>query len=314
MASKYERLYWKNTEKISSPIRTKIETLAVTHHSWSGVWQSLEGNADEICDIGKLKERLYRVHPKRIIFGGLNSSWLNELKLAKYTGSEVIVSLQHTPVLHCFGSENREATMLIIKAYRDKLIDEVWCPHPGLSLLLSKYGIMCEHMVNTLKDPLKRNKKEGINIGIFGSGMPWKNYDTQLLAAGLVQKYKNNVTIHSQGGSDAELENLLNIKVKHYTQLPKPLFLDLAGSMTVNMAVGLTETFGYMAIESFLMEVPCLYYAGTPSMDDAPLALKTCEVSRIDDPLAIHQKLMAVIENHKAIGEYGREWAMRFVV
>ena len=88
-------------------------------------------------------------------------------------------------------------------------------------------------------------------------------------------------------------------------------FYQLAGSMTVNLAVSLTESFGYFALESFMLGVPAVSGVTTPSVRDMRGPLRKCIVDYIDDPLAISDAVEAILDDYENIKTLGLEFCKK---
>jgi glycosyltransferase involved in cell wall biosynthesis len=155
----------------------------------------------------------------------------------------------------------------------------------------------------------------GVHIGIFGTGMPWKNVDTQMLAAALVIKTRRGGMIHVQHIADPSLMKALGVEYEVHPRMDSGEFYALLASMTVNMAVNFTETFGYVVVESFLLGVPCLFSPMTQALFglDRQSPLWRCRVERIDDPAFIAEKISEVLEQREEIAAAGAAFCRRHV-
>jgi glycosyltransferase involved in cell wall biosynthesis len=150
----------------------------------------------------------------------------------------------------------------------------------------------------------KITKLPGLHIGIFSTGLPWKNIDTQIIAAAATPGL---AMLHVQNLRHPELPNQLGIAYKvHPYYTDRREFYKLAASMRINLAVTLTECFGYFALESFVIGVPALVGTTTPSFRHAQGILKKCIVSYIDDPAAISDAIVDVMDNYDEILDAGR--------
>ena len=121
------------------------------------------------------------------------------------------------------------------------------------------YGFNCEHI------PLPKPKiPEGIqklnldrskfHIGVFGADTFNKNLHNQVIHALLIE----NAIIHVLDKSIFNYLNLNNRIVEHGKNLPKEKFLQILGSMNLNLYMSYSESGGLVAYESEAMGVRCI--------------------------------------------------------
>jgi glycosyltransferase involved in cell wall biosynthesis len=285
-------------------VRTKVNVLGTCPSSWSGVRHAISKHVDEFCDISNIQRYLKTHNVDTLYFGGFMPEWAPILHLAKKTGAETIVSIHHTPLLGEFNKINTSSLVAVVKEYKLGNITRIESPSLVISKVFNRFGVECHYNPNQIERvPADIVPLSGINIGIFGSGMPWKNLETQVIAAALYAKTTTGVKIHTQSPI-SDLCRELGIEVVVHPQMPRDRFLKLAGSMTINMAIGMTETFGYFAVESFLVGAPCLWSVMTPSMRGS--GISECEITCIDDPTEIEHHIKVVIENRADIVKRGQ--------
>lgn len=293
--------------------RGKVKTLGVCPASWSGVKHAISRFTDSFCDISKLTRYLKSNTVSAVYFGGFMPDWVPALHMVKKMGSEAIVSIHHMPMLGEFNKINSDSLSIIVKEYKLGNIDKIDTPSLSLSEMLNSFGIKCSYTGNTVDTvPDRVSTLPGINIGIFGSGMPWKNLETQVVAAALYAKKNNDVKIHVQT-QISDFCRSLGIEVVTHPHMNREQFLKLAGSMTLNMAVGITETFGYFAVESYLMGVPCLWSATTPSLKHATKDMEVCRVTYIDDPVEIAHHIEGAMKQLQNLSEQGKKFCQQFL-
>lgn len=318
MALKYKDVYDKllankpvsaTVEKIRA-IPSQVQDLAVTADSWQGVRKALERHSQNFANPVKAPQLIRTHKPKKVVLGGYQKDWFAVLDAAKVVGAEVVCTWHNTPVLHQFDAVNRTCLIEAIRMYRLGFIKRFECPHEGTARMLRSYGIECHFAPNELEMPTPVKKQPGLHIGIFGTGMPWKNIETQVLGAGMVE----GASIHVQNVGDDSLLRELKVKYQlHPYYRDKKSFYNLMGSMTVNLAVNFTETFGYQVAESFLLGVPAIVSPNTPVLKEAEGVLRQCICPYIDDPWEISKSVARVLERYEEIQEAGYAHCTRFL-
>lgn len=316
MAKAYEAVYEELIGKpaVVAPPRLvrpsrKIECLTTTSESWAGVRKALEQYSSEFADVSRAPAAIQALRPERVVLGGYNPQWKPVLEAAKRVGARVTCTWHNTPVLNEFNPANRVCLVEAVRAYHAGLITDFETPHMGVYATLDAYGIRSEFTPNKVKEiSVRPKRREGIHIGLFGTGLPWKNMDTQILAAGMVK----GATLHLQNVQDTTLLNTFGIKFEVHPYFSnREVFYSLLGSMTVNLAVSLTETFGYIVAESFLLGVPAItnwsapVLAMTNSAESGLISL--CRTPFPDDPYDIASKLDRVIKHRDEIAKFGAE-------
>lgn len=296
----------------------KLDVLAVCPSDWSGVRKSISQDADAYADVRRARVAIRDHDPNEVRFGGYSSAWRSLLKFARRRKCRIVVTIHHTPAFHEFARSARTAMVAAIEDFQKGLIDRLETPHEGLAEALTLLGIPCELRKNTTEAPADLKDlppPPGVHIGIFGTGLPWKNMDTQMLAAALTVRNQPGGVIHIQHAADPSLMKALGVRYHLHPHMPQDRFYYLLASMTVNLAVTFTETFGYLAVESFLLGVPCLFSPMTPAFHDVSRdsPLWSCRVERIDDPVYISGRIKEVMEHREAIAEAGRTFCQRHV-
>ncbi len=293
-----------------------MSVLAVCPADWAGVRKSITQDADAYADLQSAEAAIRAQRPAEVRFGGYDRKWRRLVKFAKSRQCRVVVTIHHTPLFHEFAPSGRTAVVEAIRDLRRGLIDRFETPDEGVAGTLNAFGVPCELRRSTLDEPACAAapiERQGLHIGIFGTGLPWKNQETQMLAAALAIREAAGGTIHMQSIRDGSLMQSLGIQYEIHAQMERERFYGLLASMTLNMAVGVTETFGYTAVESFLLGVPSLFSPMTPAFYEVETSspVWSCRVDRIDDPPYIAAKIREVVANRAAIVEAGREFCRR---
>ena len=212
--------------------------------------------------------------------------------------------------------------MCAIEAIRHGYANDIATPHAGLAKALSASfninAIYDPNKVDWIERPVGIKKLPGLHIGVFGTGLPWKNMDTQYLAAAMTPGVD---TVHTQSYSlnpnhisPSHLDFLRSLSVKHEIHPyfdDRPEYFQVAAQMTVNLAVTFSEAFGYLGLESFMLGVPAIVGATTPAMRGADKILKRCVVNYIDDPAAISDAIMNVLSDYNSVVEAGLRYCKK---
>lgn len=297
--------------------RTAI--LAVCPADWLGVRKSISQSADAFSDIATARAAIRAHNPDEVRFGGYDPSWRRVLRFARRRDCRIVVSIQHTPAFHELAPLARTALVEAIRDFRAGLIDRFETPHEGVARTLSMLGVPCVHRRNVTPAPppitTPHALRPGPRIGIFGTGQPWKNMDTQILAAALAIRNLGGGSIHVQHIEDPSFLDVLGIAYELHPTMDAGAFSALLASMTVNLAVSFTDTFGYLAVESSLLGVPCLFSPMTQAFFDLDRQspLWSCRVERIDDPAFIAVKIGEVLEHRERIAAAGIAFCSRHV-
>lgn len=297
----------------------RVAVLAVCPADWLGVRKSISQGADAFSDVRRARDAIREHRPEEVRFGGYDPDWRSILRFARSRGCRIVVTIHHTPAFHEFAPSARTAIAAAVRDFKAGLIDRFETPHEGVARTLSMLGAPCEHRRNTtvaLAAEPRTHTRPGPHIGIFGSGMPWKNMDAQMLAAALVVRDRPGGAIHVQHVADPSLLKALGVEYEIHPRMDQVGFSALLASMTVNLAANFTETFGYLAVESFLLGVPCLFSPMTPAFFDVDerSPLWRCRVERIDDSAFIADRIGAVLENRDEIVAAGMTFCQRHVV
>lgn len=323
MASAYLELYDKlnHTVGIRSPSVTiepppKEFSLGVVPPEWYGIKQALAKRCDAICEPKHLLSEVRRQNPTQIVFGGFLPSWIEMVKvLKKKSNAYIIITFHGTALIGDFDEINRGGLVAAIGALKDGFADCISTPHEGMARMFNLlYNVRAVYEPNKVELVEKPDvqKMPGMHVGIFGTGLPWKNVNTQILAAAMTPGMS---LLHLQNLKWPELMNQLRIPYRiHPYYSNRKDFFTLLTQMTIALAVTTTEAFGYYPLECLMMGVPPIVGATTPSFRGAEGYTKKCIVSYIDDPAAISDAIQDVLDNYEKVLEDGMKMVRKLMV
>jgi glycosyltransferase involved in cell wall biosynthesis len=121
------------------------------------------------------------------------------------------------------------------------------------------YGFDCKHIPLPIpeipKDIQKLNlDRSKFHIGVFGADTFNKNLHNQVVHALLIE----NAIIHVLDKSIFDYLKMSNRIVEHGKNLPKEKFLQILGSMDLNLYMSYSESWGLVNYESEAMGVKCI--------------------------------------------------------
>jgi len=310
--------------------RPEIKTLGVVPQSFYGVKKSIEPYCDVMVPPGSVTGELLNRGVTHVYFGGFSEDAVRDLTTIRRfnPGVTTIVTWQGTFVLGGYNSINTDLFSLMVECCKNKLVDSVLCPHPGVAKALSALlpvhcGILdnMEAAMLTAKrwlEPYREKHSEPsegeINISMLGSGAPWKNLETGVVACACLRKWRElPVKLHISANRRGDLDRLAKALgteiVYHPLHHPDHLapYLEALSRMDLSLCIGMSETFGFAAIESFMVGVPAVVSASHPSMIEAGVDISEhCLVEEIDNPHAVAAKMDYVLHKRRSMAEAGK--------
>lgn len=273
-----------------------------------GIHKAIETRVHDICPPEKALVMTKQRKPSVIVFGGFIAKWFTLAKALKQnTKAKVIITYHGSSTMNEFSQEIRDGLSHAVAAVKEGFVDYISFPHEGMAKAIGKLhrvkAVYEPNPIDVIQRPEGVQKMPGLHIGLFSTGLPWKNIDTQILAAAVTPGL---TALHVQNLAHPEFPNQLGITYKiHPYHRDRREFYKLLSQMTVSMSVTLTEAFGYFPVESMMLGVPCIVGATTPSLRGAQGALKKCIVNYIDDPTAISDAILEVVADYNNVVEEG---------
>lgn len=311
LLKKEKRTYTINPDPVQSEY-----VLGVVPNGWYGIRQALERKCDSVCDPAQLLENLRKTNPTQVVFGGFLADWVSYLKILKKMKNVYVTITWHgTALIGDFDEVNRNGLVAAIGALKEDLADCISTPHEGMARTFNLlYKVKAVYEPNKVELITRPNvpKLDGFHIGIFGTGLSWKNTNTQILGAAMTPGLG---LTHLQNLRHPELMKQLRIPYKiHPYYSNREEFFRLAAQMTINLAVTTTEAYGYFPLESIMLGVPAIVSSTTPSFRGAEGYAERCIVNWIDDPSAISDAIQSVMEHYDEVLEDGMRMVRKLMV
>ncbi|MBL57407.1 MAG: hypothetical protein CMP61_09475 [Flavobacteriales bacterium] len=231
-----------------------------------------------------------------IIFSGLpdySFNWLKEFHRANINTGIIF----HGGVAEFNGNKSKQENFSKIIEYSKKnIINRIGVVKKGLDEWLKKatnkeiFRVIPPLSLPSKLNPLKRDNTQ-IHIGIFGNSTYNKNRHTQVFAASLI---KNSV-IHILEPNEFDYI-LPKDRIKTYSGLSRKQFIELLGSMHLNLYCSFSESWGQVIIESLSLNVPCLYSCNSDISDI--IESVTYVIQDYDNVMALTNKIKEVINQN----------------
>lgn len=149
----------------------------------------------------------------------------------------------------------------MIQLAKDRKIKRMGFVKSGMAETFNQlYGFDCFHVPlptpqitnNLTKLELDRSK---FHIGVFGADTFNKNLHNQVIHALLIE----NAVIHVLDKSIFSYLNVDERIIEHGKNLTRDRFLQVLGSMDLNLYMSYSESWGLVAYESEALGVPCIH-------------------------------------------------------
>jgi hypothetical protein len=289
-----------------------VKILAVTEPDWYGVRRALAAVTPRYATPSAAVRVIEEQPPDVVIFGCYRPEWKPVLDAAIQQNCRRVLTWYASYILNEFDRVNRDWMVHALRLARAGDFTHVATPHSGLAASWTHFGIATDVLPPVVNiDALKGitpSRSHGVHIGIFGSGQPWKNMDTQVIGAAMVP----NGHLHVQHVHDRRLLDFFKIPLSRYGYLADRDYYQLLANMHVNLCVTASESFSYLVAESLLLGTPVLASSITPIMRAFPTALAISQTAFFEDPSAICDGVLAIMKDHDAEARIGRECMLAF--
>lgn len=283
--------------------------VCVTDPHWHGVRRALSSFSPVYASPKAARRIIENERPAVVVFGCYRPEWADALQAAHDFGARTVLTWWAGYVLNEFDKCNRDWMAESIRLVRAGRFHYVGLPHAGMAASWSRtLGISADIIdivypfVNTdliwRLTPTKLDS--GFHVGVFGSAQPWKNTDTQIMGAALVDRAVIHTSVRPS------VADLWPVPVVAHTEpMDDTAYYSLIGSMRINLCVSLSETFSYLVAESLLLKTPVLTSAITPVLFGVPKVLSMCRTPYFDDPLDIATRIERINGRYEEIAQAG---------
>jgi glycosyltransferase involved in cell wall biosynthesis len=291
--------------------------LAVVPKRWYGVRRALSCYTSHIVTPDEAKRAIDALRPQTVVFGCYQPEWYPIVAHALFHRARCVASWFASTILNDFDEQNREWLYTAISAVRRGFLHELVIPHRGLASVWSDAGLPASYLPLTFTPPTvdMQPPADGIHLGLFGTGHPWKNMETQALAAHVLHRRHGNVTLHVQNDfAIRDVRRYFDIPVLQHREITDDAdYHRVVGSMHVNLIMSLSETYSYLGAESLALGVPILTTAVTPILDTSWGALRDhCILHKFDDPVEIANRIELILRQRDRLRDEGRTHILSF--
>ncbi len=166
-------------------------------------------------------------------------------------------------------------------------------------------------LLNTPFVKLSLNKLSSIDnkihIGILANNNFRKNIHNQVAAALMI----DNSIIHCTSDESFKYLDSENRIVRHPSNLSHIDYLNLLGSVDINMYITYSESWGLVITESLMLGVPCLAADNSGIFDYDDYLREMLIVKEFDDSNAIFKQAQIVLENKDSISKRGVDYVIK---
>lgn len=208
----------------------------------------------------ELFTKLQSLQVETIIFSGIPNYTLEWIEELHHNFNLKIGIIYHGGLAELTSNSNRQKQMQrIINFGNQNVIQKIGVVKEGLDEWFKQKTKCTVHRVlpqlsipNGLK--IKKFNDNKTHIGVFGNATYNKNRHTQVVAASMVE----NSVVHILAPNEFDYTIPKDRLVIH-ENLSRTEFLELLGSMTINLYCSYSESWGQVVLESFMLGTPCLF-------------------------------------------------------
>jgi glycosyltransferase involved in cell wall biosynthesis len=204
------------------------------------------------------KEALVSLQFTKIVISGFATFFFD--LISEYGDKQYIEVIYHGTWSEMHDKSQRDWMARLFQLTGIGKIKKIGFIKEGMAETVNKlFGFDCEHIPlprpeipqGILKLNLDRSK---FHIGVFGADTFNKNLHNQVVHALLIE----NAIIHVLDKSIFEYLNITERIIEHGKNVPKEKFLQILGSMDLNLYMSYSESWGLVNYESEAMGVPCI--------------------------------------------------------
>lgn len=268
----------------------------------------------------KIAQLIINHRPRIVVFSGLAMGWQNLARKIKTLDKSIKLKV----IWHGGNSLNVESydwaqLKEVFALYNEGVFSSIAFVKKSSAEFYQRRGYKTEFVMNnssikkkdfSLDSSKTKNKKE-VRIGLYGSSDRWvKNFYNQLSAASLVEgAVVDCIPLNHKTREFADIVKV-NISGEGGTVSRKEL-LNRMGKNDINLYVTYSECAPMIPLESFELGVPCItgnnhHYWENSKLKDFVV------VDKVDDPIAIYEKIMMCLENREEVLRLYSEWKEKY--
>jgi SAM-dependent methyltransferase/glycosyltransferase involved in cell wall biosynthesis len=285
-------------------LRERPKVVGICHPDWRGIRAATYSQVDHVLEVpGIVSER----HLRRLV-AFIADAGIERLVINGYPpGIERLVdAVAHSlPAVRTYfvyhgtpAAAAHEFGLLqtMLDQTRTGALRKVGFVKAGLADYFKARGYPAEPLMNACKDPVRppvvHKRADDLRIGVFGTLVPHKNVETQVVAALMIPEAQ----VHVLQRPTLPLSDADRHRLQEHGILPHEDFLALLGTMDATLYVSLVECYPMTVLESFFSGVLCLT-SHTSNIFDADKELfEALVVTAHDSPAAIAAKLASALE------------------
>lgn len=258
--------------------------------------------------------------PKAVVFSGFAAGWQNLAMKIKASNKKIELKV----IWHGGNSLNIESYdwaqfREIFFLYNSGIFSSIAFVKKSLAEFYQRRGYKTEFVMNnfsiknkdfSLDSSRSKNRKE-VRIGLYGSSDRWvKNFYNQLSAASLIEGAV--VDCIPLNRKTREFADIVKVKISGEGRtVSRKELLKRMGKNDINLYVTYSECAPMIPLESFELGVPCItgnnhHYWENSKLKDFVV------VDKVDDPIAIYEKIMICLENREEVLRLYSEWKEKY--
>ena len=288
----------------------------VCHPQWRGVRTAaytFRAPVIEVADAGQysrdIVQGLVNAGATIVVVHGFPPGSTDLVRAAHGTGLHTRCVLHSSPAQH--GTEPGEAAVVqsVTELLRDGSLGRVGFVKQGVAEVFSAAGFAASYVPNRAPDVPGIEKvpldASATHVGIFAEPFWRKNIVTQLGALALMENVTGHVT------QSPRVPYLAGLDVVEHGILPWGEFVQLQGSMDLNLYVSLSESHPLSPVESYLSGVPCLVSRTSALFRDDSELWELTTAAEHDNPAAIADNARRLIEHGEEAVTRAKDWIAR---
>lgn len=293
------------------------KVLSVCHPDWRGVRAaaySQGGPVLETSDAGahtrEIIDGMAQAEMSVLVVQGFPPGSAELLKAAHQDGLSTRVVLHSSMAQHAVDPGEAEVVEAVLGLSDDGVAHKVGFVKKGQAEAFTALGHPAHYVPNRTPqvDPFTAVSLEGsgLHVGVFAEPMWRKNLTTQLGAVALLPSARAHLMTMP---TNAYLSNL---DVVEHGELPHDEFVQLQGSVDINLYVSLSECHPMSPLESYLAGVPCLMSRTSDLFRSDTRLWELTTVGEVDNPSAIAAAATELLANGAEAVERAQAWMESF--